>query len=444
MKDLTHGNPTKLIIELAIPMLIGNIFQQIYNVVDTIVVGRFIGQEALAGVGSTGTVTNVPLAFVFGLGTGAGLIVAQCFGQKDFKRMSRIIASLVLVSGILSVIMSVLGLIFCPKMLTLLNVPENVIGYSESYLKIIFSFIYGSVAYNAVSAILRSTGDSKTPLYALIAASITNVVLDLLFTITFKMGVAGVAYATILSQILSAGICIFKLLRQKEELMITRSTFKPDSHSVFLIMSTGFPSAFQSCMISLGTLLVQRLINSFGDSVMAAYVAATKVDSITIQIVISVCTALSIYTGQNMGVMNLDRIKQGLYHTLRMILPVCLLLAILITAFRYELMGIFLDSDSSADAIEYGAMYLSVIGIAYIICGIMNSYLNVIKGAGDVKVCLLAGIAELSGKIIFAYALSPSLGVLGIWLATPISWGCGCIIPVVRYYTGKWKTKRLV
>lgn len=444
MKDMTEGNPIKLIIGFAIPMLIGNVFQQIYNVVDTVVVGRYLGEEALAGVGSTGTLTFFLLALVFGLCNGAGLVVAQCFGSKDWKKLQQAVTAMIWVAGILTIVISVLGITASAFFLRLLSVPENVIGYSVTYLRILYTFVLGNVIYNAASAILRSTGDSKTPLYALIASSLVNVVLDIFFIVVCNLGVAGVAYATIVAQFLSAAITLFFLLKKRKQIGLCEMSFRPQKESVLLVIKTGFPSAFQSCMISLGGMSVQRLINSYGSAVMAAYVAANRIDSVAIQVIVSIGTALSVFTGQNMGKNQFDRIKEGLYKTLVIMVGASIIIAAIVLIFRYQLMALFLDSDASAKVISIGATYLSIIGIAYVIAGVMQSYQNVIRGAGDVNICMVAGLTELAGRIIFAYLLSALIGVNGIWIATPISWGCGCVIPVIRYYSGKWKTKKLV
>lgn len=444
MKDMTQGSPTKLIIGFAIPMLIGNIFQQIYNVVDTIIVGRYLGEDALAGVGSTGTLTFFLLALVMGLCNGAGLVVAQCFGCKDMNKLQQSVAALVWVASLMTIFVSFLGLSCSHFFLKLLNVPEHVIGYSTEYLRVIYTFVAGNVAYNGASSILRSTGDSKTPLFALIAASVINIILDITFILVCNMGVCGVAYATVLSQHLSAVICISYLVWKRRSIGLTGMNWKPRKASVVLIIKTGFPSAFQSCMISLGGMSVQRLVNSYGSSVMAAYVAANRIDSIAIQVIVSIGNALSVFTGQNMGQSNFKRIHEALRKTLAMMMIASISIAVLVLVLRYPLMSIFLDSNTSKEAIKIGATYLSIIGIAYIIAGIMQSYQNIIRGSGDVNTCMVAGLTELAGRIVFAYLLSPFLGSTGIWIATPLSWSSGCIIPVIRYYSGKWKTKKLI
>lgn len=444
MKNMTQGNPVKLIVGFAIPMLIGNIFQQAYSLVDTIIVGRYLGEKALAGVGSTGTLTFFMLALIMGLCNGAGLVIAQCFGCSDTKNMKKSIVSLIWVASILTIIVTLLGVFGSKYFLKLLNVPEDVMGYSEEYLQIIYIFIAGSVAYNGAASILRSIGDSRTPLIALIVACILNIGLDILFILKYDMGVSGVAYATVISQILSAALCIGYIIKRHREIGLTEMDFRPNWESLMLIFRTGFPSAFQSSMIALGGMSVQRLVNSYGASVMAAYVAANRVDSVAIQVIVSIGTALSVFTGQNMGQGDFKRIHEGLKKTLVLMLGASVTIAVMVLIFRRDLMLIFLDAAEARDAIEIGTTYLSIIGIAYVIAGIMQSYQNVIRGSGDVNTCMVAGLTELGGRIIFAYLLANWIGVTGIWIATPISWGCGCIIPVVRYYSGKWKTKKLI
>ena len=444
MKDMTTGNPVKLVLGFAVPMLIGNVFQQFYNVVDTVVVGKYLGETQLAGVGSTGTLTGFLFALVYGMSNGSGIIVAQCYGSKKTGQLKKTVVSLIWVSAIMAVLLSVIGLIFSETFLRLLSVPDNVIGYSVTYLKIIYGFVYFSVICNGAGAILRAVGDSKAPLYALIVSSFVNVGLDLLFVIVFDMGVKGVAWATIIAQFVSAVITLYFLIRKRKEIGLTKLNLRPDLQNIHVLVKTGFPAAFQSCMISLGGMSVQRLINSFGSTVMAAYVAANRIDSVAIQVIVSIGSALSVFTGQNIGSGNYKRIREGLYKTMCIMVGASFLIAVLVLTFRYPLLRLFLDSSSSAEAIEYGAVYLTIIGIAYVIAGVMNSYLNVIRGAGDVNTCMIAGLTELSGRIVFAYILAPILGPTGIWIATPISWGCGCIVPVVRYYSGKWKLKKLV
>lgn len=444
MKVMTSGKPAKLILGFSVPLLIGGVFQQLYNLVDVIIVGRYLGEKALAGVGSTGNLTFFLLSLVMGLCNGAGIIVAQCFGAENYRDMRRAVTAIIWVAGILTVIMAAIGYVGSPYFLRLLSVPEDVMEYSVTYLKIIYLFVFGSVVYNGCSAVLRSFGDSRTPLHALMIASILNIGLDLLFVVVVPLGVKGVAIATVVSQHVSGAYCLIHLFVKREQYQLKGLQSKPDKYMVHQIFKTGIPTAFQSCLISIGGMSVQRLINSFGTSVMAAYAAAVKVDNIAIQVIVSLGTALSVFTGQNIGQKRFDRIKEGLRSTLFMSIAAAVGIALLALIFGKNVMLLFLGEGGSAEAVSVGATYLSIMGVAYIICGVMQSYQNVVRGAGDVNTCMVAGMTELAGRIFFAYLLAGIIGVTGIWIATPLSWGCGCVVPVIRYYTGKWKTKAYV
>ncbi|MDO4291863.1 MAG: MATE family efflux transporter [Eubacteriales bacterium] len=443
-KNMTQGEPARLLLGFAAPLALGGIFQQIYNLVDVIVVGRFLGEEALAGVGGTGNLTFFLLSLIMGLCNGAGILISQCFGAKRYADMRKAVTALAWSAGLLTVLVAVFGTLACPFLLRLLAVPQEVIGYSVTYLRILYLFSFGNVIYNGSSAVLRSLGNSRIPLYALIAASVMNIVLDLLFVVGFGLGVAGVAVATVISQHVSGAICLSYLFCRRREMELSGLPAYPERDMVYKVFQVGVPTAFQSCLISIGGMSVQRLINSFGASVMAAYAAAVKVDNIAIQLITSLGTALSVFTGQNIGGRRFDRIRDGLRKTLLMTAAASLSIACLAFFGGESLMKLFLGEQGASVAVQAGAQYLSVMGAAYVICGIMQSYQNIIRGSGDVNTCMVAGFTELIGRVVFAYLLSPILGVAGIWIATPLSWACGCVIPVARYYSGRWKQKMLV
>jgi len=445
VKDMTEGKPIKLIMGFAVPMLIGNIFQQIYNLVDAAVVGRYVGDNALAAVGSTGSMLFFLVAFAGGLSGGAGIVIAQYFGSRQYDKLKKTVVALFYIIAVLTAVSMLIGNLGLDLFLKLLDVPveNNVRADARSYMSIMFKFIFGMTAFNALASILRSVGDSKTPLYALSVASVINIGLDLLFVIGFNMGVRGVAYATIIAQIVSALICFVRILRHREELYLTDIDWKPDMQMIGLIVKTGIPSAFQSCMISLGGMSVQRLVNAAGPATIAAYTASTKIDTIAIQVIVSIGMSLSVFAGQNVGIGNYDRIKTALRQTLAVMVGASVAIAVIVLIAKSYLLTVFLDPKEAGDAIAIGEVYLSIIGVAYVIAGVMQSYQNVIRGAGDVQICMVAGLAELGARILFAYLLVGPLGTTGIWLATPLSWGCGCIIPVTRYYSGKWKLKRI-
>ncbi len=443
LADMTRGNPLKQILAFSVPMLIGNIFQQVYSLVDSMIVGRFVGAQSLAAVGATSTIFTVMTSLMMGLTNGAGIIISQCFGARRFGELRITVTGLIYIVAAISAAVSVAGVIFSPAILTLLNTPENVMPEASVYIRIIFSFTIGMATYNATGALLRSLGDSRTPLYALMLSSLINVGLDLLFVLVFKTGVAGAAAATVISQIISAVYCIAHIIRNRKRLKLTGLTFRTTNEAVCRIFKAGLPAALESCLISLGTMSVQRLVNSFGSMTMAAYTASTRIDSIAVAPIVSIGNAISIFTGQNMGAGNIDRIKRGLYQTLAALAVLCVIIASFIVIFRTRLLSLFLDS-SASEAVAIGSRYLTVVCVAYIMAAVMRSYLNVLRGAGDVNTSAISGVTELAGRIIFAYILVRPLGSTGIWTATPIAWAMGAAVPVIRYYSGKWQSKKLV
>lgn len=442
--DMTKGNPLKLILSFSVPMLIGNIFQQVYNFVDAAIVGKFVGAAALAAVGSTGTIISVMICLMMGLTSGAGIIISQCFGSRNFDELRKTVTGLIYVVGSLAVVTSVAGVFISRPLLAFLNTPDNVIDEAVKYINVIFIFTIGTAMYNATGAILRSLGDSKTPLYALIISSILNVGLDLLFVVVFKMGVVGAATATVIAQLVSAVYCVIHIVRHSEQLNLKGITLKTTKRSIKRIFRTGLPAAFESCLIAMGTMSVQRLVNSFGAMTMAGYTAAVKIDSIAIAPIISIGTSLSVFAGQNMGAGNIDRIKKGLYQTLFSLIGICIVIAVGIVVFRNQLLGVFLDKATAMEAINVGSKYLTIVCVAYIVAAVMRTYLNVLRGAGDVNTSAVAGVLELIGRIIFAYILVRPFGSTGIWIATPLAWAMGASVPVIRYYSGKWKNKKLI
>lgn len=443
-KVMTDGEPMRLILGFAAPMLLGNIFQQFYNIADSTIVGRFVGAEALAAVGATSTLQMLTLCLCFGLTNGAGIIIAQCFGAKSYEQLRETLGSLICVVSAVAAVMLTLGIIFAPAVLRFLSVPDEIINLSAMYFKIIMAGAPFMMAYNACSAIMRSMGNSKTPLFMLMLSSGINIVLDVVFVVFFHWGVAGAAAATIIAQAVSAVTCITWLVRSRYELHLDGLRMRPTREATANILKTGLPAALQSSMISIGNMSIQRLINSFGTMAVAAYAAAGKVDSIAIMVVVTMGMSLSVFCGQNIGAGRTDRIKSGLYKTLSFVLSYCIILAVIMMFFGRNLLSIFLDAGEAKEALDIGAQYLKVIGIAYFMAGVMRCYLNVVHGTGDVNVSMVTGLAELTVRVIASYILVIPFGLMGLWIAIPISWGCGSIIPVVRYYSGKWKTKTLI
>ncbi len=439
VKNMTEGNPIKHILLFALPLFVGNIFQQIYNFADAAIVGRFVSANALAAVGASGSMMFFLISLIMGLTNGASIIISQSFGRGVYKDLRRAVGSLYLMVAVLSLVIGAVGVLLCAPMLRLLNTPENILGDAAMYMRILFCGVPAMAVYNAGSAVLRSMGNSTAPLYMLIASSVINVLLDLLFIIKFNMGVCGAAYATVASQVICAVACSMYIYMKRSSLYLEGMSFRTDRMMMKKLVQMGVPTALQSSLIALGGMSVQGLVNSFGEMTMAAYTASNKIDSIAIQCVVAIGTAMSVFTGQNIGAGKIDRVRECVKKVLMLQIAMCTVIAVAILCLRGVLLGAFLD-ESASEAVAIGSTYLSIIGIAYVISGIMQSYLNVIRGAGDVNFSMLAGIVELIGRIIFAYLLAYLTdSATGIWIATPISWGMACLITVLRYRSGKWK-----
>ena len=442
---MTQGKPLTVIFSFALPLLVGNLFNQLYNVVDTAIVGRAPWGGRAGGGGQHRQHQRLPVpAAGRAFHRRGGVIVAQYWGAQRYEALRRLLGTFftLLLAG--AALLSVLGVALAAPILRLLQIPADLLGMGVTYLSITAGLLLGNALYNAASAVLRSTGDSRTPLAAMAASSLCNIVLDLWYILGLRMGVAGAALATVAAQFLSALICLWVLWRRKEPFAFASVRLCFNSEDAALILRFGLPTALQSCMITLGGMTVQGIVNSFGSVTMAAYTAVQRIDSLTIQVVVSVSNALAVYTGQNMGRRDIDRVRQGQRATLKALCVICLGLALAVFASRRLLLSIFLDPATDAASIAQGADFLSVMGFAYIIAAVMNSYLNVLRGAGDVNVSLIAGLFEMGARLAFAGLLAPRLGVWGIWLATPLSWASGCIIPVARYYSKEWMKKGAV
>ncbi len=444
VKNMNKGNPVKLILSFAGPMILGNIFQQFYNMVDAIVVGRFVGASALAAVGSSGSTNFLLISLMMGLTNGASIIIAQYFGHGDLKTLKKAVVALFYIVMFVGIITTILGVALSRVILTALHTPDAIIDQAVIYMRIFFGGLLSLAFYNMCSAILRSIGDSKTPLLSLIISSFINIVLDLLFVIEFNLGVAGVAIATIIAQISSAIFCILIIMKKHTILRIKKEDLIINWELVAKIIKLGVPTALQSSLIAIGNMSVQSLVNSCGEMTVAAYTAASKIDSIAIQPIVSLGTAMSIFTGQNIGAGNIDRIKKSVKQVLVIMIGGCIVVASFIVLVRVPLLGLFLNKEEAFEAILIGSKYLQIVCFAYVIAGIMQTFLNVIRGSGDVNASMLIGLVELSARVLLSYLLIQFMGSTGLWVAIPLSWGMACFVTILRYLSGKWKSKAVV
>ena len=441
VKDMTKGNPTGLLLTFMLPMVVGNVFQQLYNMVDSMIVGKYVGADALAAVGATGSLNFLIFSLCGGMANGIGIIISQYFGAGNDNRVKKAIANAVYIMATSALLMGVIGLVFSRKLLIFLNTPENILDDSVLYMQIMCIGILAVGLYNCIAAILRAVGDSKTPLYFLIVASILNIALDLLFVKTFNMGVAGAGIATIISQLLAGiGSLAFAFIKNPY-FKIGRDQIKAEKMIIAQCVRMGIPLAFQTSLIAISCVALQSVVNTFGSVVVAAFTATSRIEQLVQQPYNSLGMAVSTFTGQNIGAGKLDRVKQGLRKGM-IIMAIFTFAMIPLAQFGGEfIMKLFVNEE---DVIALGSQALKITSWFYIFLGSIYVARGMLNGAGDATFAFINGIVEMAGRICFAKPLTmiPAIGVWGVWLATALTWFVAGMISVGRYLQGKWKLPR--
>ena len=442
MIDLTTGKESKLILHFATPMLLGNIFQQLYNVVDSVIVGHYIGKEALAAVGASFPFILLVISMVIGIASGTTIIIAQYFGARDFKSIIRAIDTMYIFLFFASIILSLLGILFCEQILELIKLPPDVLPQAKSYLTIFLSGLIFFFGFNGTSAILRGLGDSKTPLYFLIISTIINIILDLLFVIVFKWGITGVAVATIISQAVAFFIAIIYLNRTHaiinlsfRKLVFDRSIFRKST-------KIGIPSGLQQTFVALGMIALFRIVNDFGTDTIAAYSVAIRINSFAVLPAMNFSAALSTFVGQNLGANKPERVKKGYKATFLMASMISLSVSALVLIFPASLFGMFTPEQN---VIDIGVSYLMIAGPFYILFSTMFITQGVLRGAGDTLIPMFITLFTLwIVRVPISYFLSQKIGFVGIWWGFPLAWMTGMILSYLYYLTGRWKSKVVV
>lgn len=443
-KDMTQGSPAKLILKFSVPMLIGNVFQQLYNIIDSIIVGKFVGSEALAAVGATGSLVFLIIGLSFGLSTGVSIVIGQYFGARDYDNVRKAFATATyLVLGV-SILLGVLGFFSSRWLLELLNTPETIIDQSDIFMKITFAGILGITCYNGIAAVLRAFGDSTTPLIFLILACILNILLDLLFVLEYHWDVPGVAFATTISQIVAAISCTIYAMVKVKILHMPWKDFRPDKEILRKCIKLGVPVALQNALVSSSMMALQGVINSYNDVVIAANTVYARIEQLVLQPGMSVGAALAAYTGQNVGAGKLDRVKDG-FKASTIILTIFSIAMLPIMYFGGEyVMMLFVDRKEAAEVLVIGVNAIRITSFFYIALGMILVTRNFLSGAGDINVPLIMGFTEVVCRILFAIVLTRMFGFYGIWWATALNWVMTCLVGIVRVYSGKWKTKTII
>ncbi len=438
IKDMTKGNPTKILISFTFPMLIGNLFQQFYNIVDSVVVGRFIGKDALAAVGSSFMLMNFFSFVIIGLCMGAGVVYSYYFGEQNYPNLRKTIFISFLAIGVFTTVLSIALVLSTKQMLLLINTPNSILEDSKTYLQVIFGGLIFVYLYSGCSALLRSIGDSKTPLYFLILSAIINIVLDLTFVLVFNMGVLGVALATIVAQAVSSILCLIYAFGKIPFIRLTREDMVFDKEIARTVGKFSFLTSAQQSIMTFGMVCVQGIVNTFGADTIAAFTAAGKVDSIAYLPVQDFGNAFSTYIAQNKGARKHHRIVEGLKSAVVTIIVFCIILSTLIYFNSENLMKIFVNGNETK-VINIGIEYLSIISIFYILIGFLFMFYGFYRGIGALNVSLILTVISLGTRVLLAYTLSriPSIAQKGIWWSVPIGWALADSIGFIIYKTNK-------
>jgi putative MATE family efflux protein len=443
MKNLTEGSEARGIISFAVPMLIGNVFQQMYMMVDSVVVGRGVGKEALAAVGASFPIIFLMVSLIIGITMGASIMLSQYFGARDTDKLKKTIDTTVIFLLITAVLATVAGLIFSGPILKVLRTPDAVFPLARQYLNVMFAGMVFMFGYNTVSAILRGLGDSKNPLYFLIIASIVNIVLDLLFVMVFHWGVAGAAWATVISQGVSLVVGVIYMQRSPYGyLHVHPKTIRFDREIFRNMLKIGLPTGIQQSLVSLGFIALTRIVNPFGTNVIAGYTAASRLDSFAAMPAMNLSIAMSTFVGQNMGAQKQERVRKGYISTMLMSGVISLVMTVIMIIFRHALIGLFAKDPA---VVEIGAEYLLIVSSFYVVFSSMFITGGVLRGAGDTLTQMVFTLVALwVVRIPVSALLSSNLGSPGIWWGIPAGWVVGFTASFLYYLGGRWKKKVLI
>lgn len=435
--DMTKGNETAHLIRFAVPMLLGNLFQQLYNIVNSIVVGKHIGDTALAGVGIVAGLNFLFFSICLGLSVGIGIVIAHYFGAGKDDAVKKAIGNAIYIIIGIGILMSALGVIFARPILVMLDTPTEVMVYALEYMQILSMGVVFVAGYNGIAAILRALGDAKTPLIFLVISSLINAALDILFVTKFGMGVAGAATATIISQAVAMFGSIIFAIKVNSYLHLQKEHIVPDKKIIKKSLQIGIPMSIQYSLIAISLIALQKVVNGFGAVTMAAFTATGRVEQLINQPFSSLGSALSTFTGQNMGQGNVMRVRTGVRRSLM----------IMIVFTSVSCLAFFIGGDwimscfiSNPEAVAMGAKGLRITSLFYIMLGMIYVTRSVLNGAGDTTFSLIVGMMEVVGRVGFSLILvqSPSIGVWGLWITTGLTWTITGLSGVWRYLQGKW------
>ncbi len=441
-KDLTVGNPYSVLWKFCLPLFGSVIFQQLYNIADSLVAGKFVGEDALAAVGNGYEITLIFIAFAFGCNIGCSVIVSQLFGAKEYKQMKTAVYTTLIAGGVVCAVLMVVGMIFCTDLLLLINTPDNILEDSKLYLYIYILSLPFVFYYNVATGIFSALGDSKTPFIFLMISSLVNIGMDILFVTAlspiFARGVDGVAWATFLCQGVSCIFAIIFVLRRFKKIEIQGRAPIFSWKILGKIAVIAVPSILQQSFISVGNIIIQGIINSFGSSVIAGYSAAVKLNNLVITSLTTLGNGISNFTAQNLGAEKLPRVRSGFKAGLKQVWIICIpLVLIYFFAGRY-LISVFLDN-TTGTAMDIGITFLKIVAPFYFIVSVKLVSDGILRRAGMMNKFMIATFTDLIIRVILANVLSDIFGTTGIWFAWPIGWTVALVLSLIFYRTGKWR-----
>ena len=437
--DMTVGNPVKLIISFMIPMCLGNIFQQFYNIADSIVAGQFIGVNALAAIGSTGSLMFFVTGWLNGLASGFAIIVAQMFGAKRYDRMRHYVAMSVYLMAVFSIVMTVGFEMANGTILHMMNSPAEVFGDVKGYMAVIYAGLGVTALYNALAAFLRALGDSKSPLYFLIISAVINVILDIVFIVVFGMGVEGCGYATVIAQGISAIFCLVYIVKRFPILHLKKEDFQVSMDSFKRLLALGIPMGLQFSITAIGTIMVQGAVNIYGPAHMAGFSAAGKIQNIVATVFVAFGATLATYVGQNRGAGKMERVRAGVRYTQYMVLAWSVFTMVVMFFLGKYLTYLFV-SPSETDVINVAVTYFHTVFWAYPFLGSIFIYRNALQGMGYGLVPMLGGIFELVARAGIVMLVAGRTSFAGVCLSDPAAW-LAALIPLIPYYIYVMKKK---
>lgn len=435
IKDLTEGEPQSVLVRFTLPMFVSVVFQQIYNIADSAIAGKFAGEDALAAVGASYPITMIFMAIAVGSNVGCAVVISQLFGGKHYESMKTAVSTTLISSFVLSVILTICGLAGNRALMELIHTPENIFSDGALYLKIYIGGFLFLFLYNVATGIFTALGDSQTPLYFLIGSSVGNILLDLIFVAVFHWGVAGVAWATFIAQGIA---CVLALLTMKKRLSAIKTERKPALFSREMlgkISTVAIPSILQQSFVSVGNIFIQSLVNGFGSSVIAGYSAAIKLNTFAVTSLSTLGNGVSSFTAQNIGAGKRERMGKGLLAGIKMGIVVAALFFVMYFFGKGMALSLFMDEGSSKAAMETGRQFLTIVSPFYLVIALKLVVDGILRGAKAMKAFMVSTFADLLLRVVFAFAFVPHFGAKGIWMSWPVGWSVAMILAVTLYFT---------